>query len=288
MSARLEIVGMLRRATAAILIVVAGLAAVGAESGETAVRPTGVDKLFILDCGHGVAGDSSFWSPGVDVGKPRNFVNSCYLIHHTRGWLLWDTGVADAIAQMPDGLVPASPRTTHWFLRTTLASQLKRLGLAPSDIAWLAISHAHPDHVGNVALFPKATLLVQRAEYSWLHWFGLGPFAGAQAVIKLDGDYDVFGDGSVMAISTPGHTPGHQCLLVKLPKTGALLLTGDAVHFQSNWDNHRVPNFSSDIEQAATSMKRMAEILTQHKAQLWINHDQPQRDSLRLAPDFYE
>src|SRR5258705_13096435 len=75
---------------------------------------TGVEKLYILNCGEGVAGDISRWSPGVNVGKSMDFADSCYLIKHAHGWLLWDTGVTDAIAAMPDGQKPSDPGATHW------------------------------------------------------------------------------------------------------------------------------------------------------------------------------
>ena len=113
--------------------------------------------------------------------------------------------------------------------------------MKPSDIKFVAVSHTHPDHVGNVTLFPQSTLLVQKAEYDWPS--PLGPrFKPEHPATKLDGDHDVFGDGSIVIIATPGHTPGHQSLLVKLRMTGAVLLSGDAVHFKENWDNRRVPS----------------------------------------------
>ena len=98
----------------------------------------------------------------------------------------------------------------------------------------------------------------------------------------------MFGDGSVTILSTPGHTPGHQSLLVKLPKTGAIVLSGDAVHFKSNWDNRRVPVNNTSKEQTVASMEKIAGMLDKEKAQLWINHDKAQRDSLKMAPEFYE
>jgi glyoxylase-like metal-dependent hydrolase (beta-lactamase superfamily II) len=195
-------------------------------AGASAQTKTGVDKLYILNCGEGVAGDISRWSPGVNVGKPMDFVDNCYLMHHTQGWLLWDTGITNAITALPDGQAPGDPRATHWRRPKTLASQLDQLAVKPADIKFLAISHTHPDHIGNVELFPTSMLLVQKAEYEWPLPFGVGRFKPEHPVTKLEGDYDVFGDGSVTLISTPGHTPGHQSLLVKLPKTGALVLSG--------------------------------------------------------------
>ena len=247
-------------------IVIAALAAVTFSAAVSAQPNSGVDKLYILNCGEGVAGDISRWSPGVDVGKSMEFVDNCYLIHHAQGWLLWDTGVADAIAAMPDGQAPADPKATHWRRPKTLASQLDQLGVKPADIKFVAISHTHPDHTGNVELFPQAMLLVQKAEYDWPTPTGTPRFKPEHPVTKLEGDRDVFGDGSVTILATPGHTPGHQSLLVKLPKTGALVLSGDAVHFTANWENRRVPSMNSDKEQTLASMQRIADLLTKGTA----------------------
>jgi glyoxylase-like metal-dependent hydrolase (beta-lactamase superfamily II) len=254
----------------------------------SAQNKSGVDKLYILNCGEGVAGDISRWSPGVDVGKSMPMAENCYLMHHTQGWLLWDTGVTDAIAAMPNGNAPSDPRAIHWYRPKTLAAELNAVGVKPSDIKYLAISHTHPDHVGNVEMFPQAMLLVQKAEYEWPNPLGVGRFKPEHPVKKLEGDHDVFGDGSVTILSTPGHTPGHQSLLVKLQETGAIVLSGDAVHFKSNWDNRRVPSINTDKESTATSMERIAGVMAKEKAQLWINHDKAQRDTLKMAPAFYE
>jgi N-acyl homoserine lactone hydrolase len=270
------------------LTFIAALTAISISAAASAQTKSGVEKLYILNCGEGVAGDISRWSPGVNVGKSMDFVDNCYLIRHAQGWLLWDTGVADGIAAMPDGQAPADPKATHWRRPKTLASQLDQLGVKPTDIKFLTVSHTHADHTGNVELFPQAMLLVQRAEYEWPTPTGGGRFKPEHPVTKLDGDHDVFGDGSVTIIATPGHTPGHQSLLVKLPKTGALVLSGDVVHLQSNWDNRGVPSMNSDKDKSLASMQRVADLLTKEKAQLWINHDKAQRDSLKLAPGYYE
>src|SRR5262252_4270315 len=110
-------------------------------SATSAQTKSGVDKLYIMNCGEGVAGDISRWSPDVNVGKSMDFVDNCYLMHHTQGWLLWDTGVTDAIAAMPDGQAPPDPRMTHWRRPKTLASQLELVGVNSTDIKYLAISH---------------------------------------------------------------------------------------------------------------------------------------------------
>jgi N-acyl homoserine lactone hydrolase len=248
----------------------------------------GVEKLYILNCGEGTSSDVSRWSPGVDEGKSIDFVDNCYLIKHAQGWMLWDTGIPDAVATMPNGLVPADPKGLFWHRPKTLAAQLDELAVKPADIKIIAISHTHPDHIGNVEMFPAAMLYVQKAEYEWPGANGQPRFKPEHPVTKLEGDHDLFGDGSVIILSTPGHTPGHQSLLVKLPKTGALILSGDAVHFKSNWDNRRVPSMNFNKEQTLASLQKISDTMTKETAQFWINHDKPQRDTLKLSPGFYD
>src|ERR1700686_3769459 len=96
-------------------------------------RP-GVEKLYILNCGEGVAGDISRWSPGVNEGKSMDFVDNCYLIRNAQGGFLWATGIWDAVAGMPNGLAPADPKAVFWRRPKTLAAQLDQLGVKPSDI----------------------------------------------------------------------------------------------------------------------------------------------------------
>jgi N-acyl homoserine lactone hydrolase len=268
-------------------MVAAVMAGVGLSATPVYPQSAGVEKLYIFDCGEGHAADQSRWSPGVNVGKPLDLSDNCYLIRHARGNLLWDTGIADDVINMPNGF-SGSPGSPVWHRTKTLAAQLKDVGVAPADIQYVAISHTHPDHVGNVELFPQSTLLIQKAEYDWSSSPGKSRIAPSHPVEKLEGDHDVFGDGSVMIISTPGHTPGHQALLVHLPKTGWIILSGDAVHFKDNWDNRRVPANNVDKDQTLASMQRLADLMKQYKAQLWINHDKIQSDQQRHAPEYYE
>ena len=272
----------------AIGLAAAMLCMIGADLTLAQSAQAGVEKLYILNCGEGVAGDISRWSPGVNEGKSMDFVDNCYLIKHSQGWFLWDTGIPDAVAAMPNGLAPADPRAVTWKRPKTLATQLEQLGVKPSDIKAIAVSHTHPDHIGNVEMFPDAMLYVQKAEYEWPGANNTPRFKPEHPVTKLEGDRDIFGDGSLMVLSTPGHTPGHQSLLVKLPKTGELVLSGDAVHFKSNWENRGVPVNNVSKEQTLASMQKIADRLAQDKAQLWINHDKAQRDTLKMSPEFYE
>jgi glyoxylase-like metal-dependent hydrolase (beta-lactamase superfamily II) len=247
----------------------------------------GADKLYIMDCGWARVADQSRFTPGVNVGVPLTISHNCYLIHHPQGWLLWDTGYPDSLAARPEGERSADGAFQR-FRTKTLASQLAEIGVKPSDVRFVAISHTHPDHVGDVDLFPAATVLIERAEYDWAFAQKEKPFSPDHPVVKLDGDRDVFGDGTVTIVSTPGHTPGHASLLVSLPKTGWILLSGDAVHLQSNWDARRVPERNFDKKKTLESMQRMADMMVERHAQLWINHDKVQSDQLRHAPAFYQ
>jgi len=265
----------------------------------------GIDRLYVLDCGQGHANDESRWTVGVNIGKPIDISDNCYLIHHSDGYFLWDTGISDAVASMPDGWLPTNNPATdiHWTRAKTLESQLAAIGVKPSDIRFIGISHTHPDHIGNVELFPQVPILIQKAEYDYYFAPGkegiLKPPADAKPTFLKDHpaklvqeDLDVFGDGSVMIIYTPGHTPGHQSCLVHLPKTGWVLMSGDAVHLQQNWDNRRIPYFSTmPAEQrleTQLSMQRMADLISFYHAQLWINHEKPQSDKMKRAPAYYE
>jgi len=270
------------------LIALTGIVAALAWTAVLAGAAGGLERLYVLDCGQNTGKDQSRWSPGVNEGKPIEFSDNCYLIRHAKGLLLWDTGIPDAVAAMPDGMVVANGAIT--FRRAkTLAAQLVEIGVKPADVTYVALSHTHGDHVGNVALFPSSTILIQGAEYDWAMTQPAKPaFAPTQTIEKLTGDRDVFGDGSVTILSTPGHTPGHQALLVLLQKSGPIVLSGDAVHFQDNWEHRRVPGMNTNREQTLASMQRIATLLDARKAQLWINHDKAQSAQLRYAPAYYE
>src|SRR4029453_13776035 len=112
-----------------------------------------VQRLYVLDCGQNIGKDQSRWSPGVNKGQAIEFSANGFLFQPDKGWLLWDTGVPDAVAAMPDGMVVANGAITYRRAKT-LASQLEQIGVTPADITYLAVSHPHGDHVGNLVLFP--------------------------------------------------------------------------------------------------------------------------------------
>src|SRR3989475_687387 len=165
-----------------VALIVAASAALGIGIGAASA---GVEKLYVLDCGQNIGKDQSRWSPGVNEGKAIEFSDNCYLIRHDKGLVLWDTGIPDSVAAMPDGMVVANGAITYRRVKT-LAAQLEQLGVKPTGITYMALSHTHGDHVGNVALFSSSMVLIQAAEYDWAM---AGPnkpaFSTTQTIKKL-------------------------------------------------------------------------------------------------------
>jgi glyoxylase-like metal-dependent hydrolase (beta-lactamase superfamily II) len=208
-------------------------------------------------------------------------VYSCYLIKHGDEYMLWDTGHA---MTMPN----VAPKVS-------IVDQLARIDVKPDQIKYVGISHYHADHTGQVASFPKATLLIGAKEWEAItapkpaEGVNYKPFESwikgdnKVEVLPLGPDKDVFGDGSVLMLRTPGHTPGHSVLLVKLAQMGPVILSGDAVHFRENYDSDGVPIFNYDRAQTVASIGRLKQIVKNLKATLIIQHDP--RDVGKL-PDF--
>jgi len=277
---------MRRIASVPIFLLLAACAA------PTQQTTSGVERMYVINCGENHTNDVSRWTPGVNVGKPHVFSNHCYLIKHAQGLMLWDSGNADRLAAMPKGLTnPAGTITA--FMKKPLAESLKEIGVAPADIKHFAMSHGHGDHSGNANLFTASTLYIQRAEYAAVFGsepqkFGFIPAnfekIRSNPAMIINGDYDVFGDGSVVIKPAPGHTPGHQVLLVRLPKTGPVLLSGDMVHLQYSWNYRVVPSFNFDVQQSMQTIDSMKAFAAQSGAQLWINHDMEQHAKIPKAP----
>jgi N-acyl homoserine lactone hydrolase len=258
------------------------------------------ERLYRLDCGHSLANDESVWTPGENVGRNIEFSSTCWLIRHRAEWLLWDTGVPQAALNDPRGW-STLPKLIVYHLDKSLTDQLAAIGLRPNDIGRVAISHTHGDHIGNVGLFPNSTIVMQRAEYTWIHSAD-GPNANVNQLMALarellgtpknlqlvDGDTDVFGDGSVTLVSTPGHTPGHQSLLVHLKNSGFIILSGDVVHLEANFEENIVPSLNTSKAESIASMERVRKLIAAYRAKFFVNHDKTQSDGLKLLPAFYD
>lgn len=252
-------------------------------------------KLYTLDCGlteFQGAGSDVFSDTGEYEGRSLALPTPCFLIQHGNDWLLWDTGLSDKLAGLPNGQEKFGGR---FSVRRTLAAQLKELSLKPDDIRYVGISHLHFDHTGNIGLFPKSTFIIAAAELASARRkptpFGVDaasiqPLSRAK-ILASDMDHDVFGDGTVKMLKTPGHTHGHRSLLVKLPQAGAVLITGDLYHTRLNYEKGLVPRINDRAETMA-SMDRFARIRTITDARVVIQHSPEDFASMPAFPRFLE
>ena len=169
-------------------------------------------------------------------------IYSCYLVKHGDEYLLWDTGHAMT--------------TPNVAPKVSLVDLLGQINVKPEQIKYVGISHYHGDHIGQVGSFPKSTLLIGKGDWDVLTDPKMSAVAnpanfanwisGGGKVEPVPVDKDVFGDGTVVMINTPGHTPGHHSLLVRLKEKGPVLLSGDLAHFHENYEGNGVPSFNTD------------------------------------------
>lgn len=252
-------------------------------------------SISVLDCGRIEARKPSMFNPNISDDKPLLSANSCYLISHPNGRLLWDTGLNDALNQVPEGAT-VMDGAFHFSLPKTLLGQLSELGLKPSDIDYLTLSHLHADHTGNANLFSTAKWLIQTPEYqvafdpkrSAQQGFDLTQYQALKdSALQIEGDHQVFGDGSVVIISAPGHTPGHQTLYVDLPNYGPIVLSGDLYHSHLNRKQKAIPVFNQP-QQTKHSFAKVEALLSATNAELWIGHDMDEFTGKQLAPYQYK
>jgi glyoxylase-like metal-dependent hydrolase (beta-lactamase superfamily II) len=214
--------------------------------------------------------------PGVKL----QFVYSCYLIKHGDDYMMWDTGQSTSAGAVAP--------------KVSLIELLAQLKVAPEQVKYIGISHYHGDHIGQANSLPKATLLIGNGDWDALTNphppAGLNPqlvsnwISGGGKVEPVANDKDVFGDGTVVMLYTPGHTPGHHSLLIKLAQTGPVILIGDAAHFRENYESNGAPIFNFDRAQTVASIDRIKKIAANFKATVVIQHDERDIGKLPAFP----
>jgi len=270
----------MQRILAVLALGVCGNALAGAAAlAQTAPEVT----LTRLDCGTPQAPTevNQRFSDTYSYGDLKvQLVFSCYLIKHGDEYMVWDTGHS-----MSAGAVAP---------KVSLVDELAQLKVKPEQVKYVGISHYHGDHIGQVSSFPQSTLLIGKGDWDVLTstkppaGVNPAPFAnwisGGGKVEALPGDKDVFGDGSVLVLSTPGHTPGHHSVLVKLKEKGNVLLSGDLAHFHENYDSNGVPTFNTNRAESLASIDRFKKIAANFKATVIIQHDARDVNKLPAFP----
>jgi len=288
-----------------VACVLVALAAGDFVAGQTAGKPEPpkTPRLYVFDCGVinvNRAGTERYKVTPEEVGETR-FSVPCFLVAHPKGTLMWDLGI------LPDETVEArargekgNPTATSAAVTTvprTLTSQLAQLGYRPGDITYFAFSHAHVDHNANANLFAASTWLARPAEREFMWQEGntrVNPTffdkIKNSKTISLDRDeYDVFGDGKVIIKAAPGHSPGHQVLVLNLASTGRIMVAGDLYHYPQERTLHRQPpDTEFSVQQSAASRVMIEEYLKKTKTEIWIEHDFVANARLKKSPQYYE
>jgi glyoxylase-like metal-dependent hydrolase (beta-lactamase superfamily II) len=259
-------------------------------------------RLYVLDCGTLIYNNPETYNLTRQEVRNTNMSVVCYLVAHQRGTLLFDTGLPDNVAgrafnETPLNSRQSNPPSTTYFMQVTktLKSQLTAIGFTPEKINYLAVSHYHTDHVGNANDYAASVWLVQQGDFDAM----FGPDVAPESVDEnarslrtsrkqlLKGDHDVFGDGTVVLKSTPGHTPGHQSLYVRLVRAGGIVLSGDLYHYPEERTLNRMPEREKSTQTPA-SRAALEAFMMKMKAALWIGHDISLYSTQKKSPDYYD
>jgi N-acyl homoserine lactone hydrolase len=298
---------MRRRYAGATALAVAILALIvparGAQepSRSRGAAPVESVRLYVFDGGVLESDPARYRLSPAEVARTQLSV-AAYLVVHPKGTLMWDTGaIADdswtaGSRPVKRHLVLSNGQDRDVTIRTPLARQLTAAGYAPRDITFLSFSHYHWDHVANGNLFAGSTWLVRQADRDRMFPAStpIPPYPSVFGYLQnskttvIAGEHDVFGDGTVMILPAPGHTPGHQVLSVKLAKTGVVVLSGDLYHYPEERTLNRLPVGEVDEEQTRRSRQELDEWIAKTRAQLWIQHDLAAHEKLRKAPRYYD
>jgi N-acyl homoserine lactone hydrolase len=277
---------------ACAVVAVLGSSMAGAENRPA---PPATPRIYIFDNGTIRGLDPKLFNFAREELKEVDFVNVSYLIVHPRGALMFDSGAIPDSHFKNDG----APVTAELLSAARpLLPQLAAAGFKPSDVDYFALSHCHLDHTANANEFAGATWIVQRAERDFM--FGPQPegafvkresysrLTEAKTKVLNNEDFDVFGDGTVVVMSAPGHTPGHQVVAVTLAQRGKVVLAGDLYHYPEERTTGRVPTFEFDVDQSKAARARIEKFVADNSAELWIEHDIATHAALPRAPGFVD
>lgn len=253
-------------------------------------------RLYAFDCGRIDMLDLSLFTQGHEYdGRTNNASVMCFLIRHPKGDLLWDAGVAAAIHDAGEAGFTSGP--FHITLPETVEAQLAEIGLTVGDVDYFSPSHSHFDHIGDAGRFAGAKLIIDKDERAYMFRdearadeenFLLYSALEDAETIEFDGDYDVFGDGTVTILDMPGHTPGHKSLLLQLDNTGPVLISGDIYHLQESREKRLVPKFNTSVEDTLASMDRFEEIAKDTGARVIIQHVMADYEALPRLPGYLD
>ncbi|MGW9684712.1 N-acyl homoserine lactonase family protein [Flagellimonas sp. 2504JD1-5] len=251
-------------------------------------------KLYTFSGGTVIANRLELFSQDTTyTGQSKEFADAFYVISHPKGNLMWDAGLPEMLVPMPEPFTtPGGAFTVS--RKDSVANQLASIGLKVDDIDYITFSHTHFDHTGHANVFSNSTWIVQEAEYDFVaneeaqknRADNYNAIKELQNIQKLNGDHDVFGDGSVIIKSMPGHTPGHQVLYLDLTEHGPLLLSGDMYHFYENREHQRVPIFNTDVEQTKASMVAFEAFAKEKGAKVYLQHAKGDFEKLPKAPNY--
>jgi N-acyl homoserine lactone hydrolase len=279
-----------------LVLVLAAIAFAWSAAPDALKRPAPpkTPRLYIFDNGDIAGLDPTIFGFAKEELKSVDFVNQSYLIVHPRGTVMFDTG------GVGDDKFPAGGGVAKEGIMTAskkLVPQMEAAGYTPADVTYLVLSHYHSDHTGNANLFARSTWIVQKAERDFM--FSDKPqgiiqpasysaLKDAKTTILNNEDFDIFGDGTVVVKSAPGHTPGHQVLFLKLAKTGPIVLAGDLYHYPEEIATGKTPTFEFDPPTSTRSRAAIQAFVKQTGARLWIEHDKPTHANLPKSPKYLE
>jgi N-acyl homoserine lactone hydrolase len=286
---------LLSRTCPALFVGVMAIAIVVASAmPQPKTKPPKTVRLYVFDCGVIQGLDVGLFNFKKEELAETRMVVPCYMVAHPKGTLMWDVGAIPDTAFKDDG----APVTQGFFYSTrTLKSQLSEIGYAPADITYLGLSHYHVDHIANSNEFASATWLVRQVERDAMFAdkpparvdpMNYSDLKNSKTTILTTDEYDVFGDGKVIIKSAPGHTPGHQVLILKPAKTGNVMLAGDLYHYPEERKVNNVPTFEFSREQSLASRAMIEGYVKKTNTQLWIEHDFAANEKLKKSPNYYE